>query len=199
MDAYLDSWHLMAYDYAGSWSTVTGHDANIYYNPSNAGSTPFNTQQAIAAYVAGGVTASKIVMGIPLYGRSFEGTTGLGQPFSGVGSGSWEDGVWDYKALPKAGATEYFDSTAAASYSYDSVAQELISYDTVAEASLKATYIKANGLGGAMFWESSADRNGTESLIGTTAGSFGELDQSENCLSYVASVYANMAAGMPGE
>ena len=50
-----------------------------------------------------------------------------------------------------------------------------------------------------MFWESSADRNGTESLIGTTAGSFGELDQSETCLRHVASVYANMAAGMPGE
>jgi chitinase len=199
MDAYLDAWHLMAYDYAGSWSSYSGHDANLYPDPSNPNATPYNTQQAITDYIAGGVPAHKIVMGIPLYGRAFESTNGLGQTYSGVGGGSWENGIWDYKVLPKAGATEYFDSTAGASYSYDPAAKELISYDNVAEAQLKATYIANKGLGGAMYWESSADKNGTDSLIGTIAGSFGNLDQSQNCLSYSGSVYANMAAGMPGE
>ncbi|TVY32847.1 Chitinase [Lachnellula subtilissima] len=196
MDAYLDAWHLMAYDYAGSWSSYSGHDANIYPSTADPNSTPFSTSKAVSDYIANGVPASKLVLGVPLYGRSFEGTTGIGQSYTGVGSGSWENGVWDYKALPKAGATVSYDSVASGTYSYDASAQELISYDDPAQATVKAQYIASQGLGGAMYWETSADKNGSDSLISTIAGTFGGLEQVENCLSYPGSQYANMVAGM---
>lgn len=199
MNQYLDAWHLMAYDYAGSWSTYSGHDANLYPSSSSPNSTPFSTSKAITDYIAKGVPASKIVMGVPLYGRSFEGTAGLGQTYSGVGQGSWEAGVWDYKALPKAGATATYDSASSGTYSYDSAAQELISYDDPAQAKVKAAYIKSQGLGGAMYWETSGDKTGSDSLISTIAGSFANLEQVQNLLSYPASQYANLVAGMPNE
>jgi chitinase len=101
--------------------------------------------------------------------------------------------------LPKAGATEHTDAESGAVYSYDPSTEELISYDNKAIAQLKATYIANHGLGGAMFWETSSDKSGADSLIGTIAGSFGNLEQSPNCLSYPGSQYANMVAGMPGE
>jgi chitinase len=173
--------------------------ANLNPSVLDPPSTPYSTQKAITDYIANGVTTSKIIMGLPLYGRSFEETAGLGLPFTGVGSGSWEAGVWDYKVLPRAGATEYYDSEVVGSYSYDGSTEELISYDNVETIKTKANYIMNTGLGGAMFWESSGDRNDTESLISTTAGIFPGLDQSQNLLTYSASAYANLAAGMPGE
>ncbi|KAF2156508.1 glycoside hydrolase family 18 protein [Myriangium duriaei CBS 260.36] len=196
MDPYVDFWNLMAYDFAGSWNTTTGHQANIYPSQSNPLSTPYSANKAITDYIAAGVPANKIVLGMPLYGRAFEQTTGMGTTYNGVGSGSWENGIWDYKVLPKTGAQEFEDTTLLASWSYDSSTQELISYDTPAVAALKVNYIKSQGLGGAMFWESSSDKTGTGSLMALTAQSLRNLDQTQNNLNYPDSVYANIKNGM---
>lgn len=193
----VDRFNLMAYDYAGSWDATSGHQANLYPNPQNPASTPFSTDAAIKDYLAAGVPANKIVLGMPIYGRAFEQTSGLGQPYSGVGAGSWENGIWDYKVLPQSGATELYDSVAGATYSYDANAKKLISYDTADMVSKKVTYLKSKGLGGSMFWEASGDRTDSKSLIGTSYTALGGLDTSQNLLSYPDSQYDNIKAGVP--
>ena len=69
-----------SYDYAGSWLNFTDNQANLY----GGVRTNTSTDKALKYYLANGATASKINLGMPLYGRAFENTDGLGQPYSGV-------------------------------------------------------------------------------------------------------------------
>ncbi|EHA53365.1 hypothetical protein MCOR27_000822 [Pyricularia oryzae] len=200
MDPLLDFWNLMAYDYAGSWDQTAGHQANLFPSHGNPTSTPFSTDAAIAHYASQGVALDKIVMGMPIYGRAFENTDGPGAPFQGVGQGTWEQGVYDFKALPLPGAEERFDEEAGATYSYDPATRHMVTYDTVPLARRKAEFIRERGLGGAMWWESSADKEGDESLIGNVVDVFGGpegLKHQENCLAYPQTKYDNLRNGFP--
>ncbi|KAH9905237.1 glycoside hydrolase family 18 protein [Xylariomycetidae sp. FL2044] len=195
----LDQFNLMAYDYAGSWDDTSGHQANLYVSTSNPTATKFSTNAAITAYVAARVPARKLMLGILLYGRSFESTKGIGQTYSGIGKGSWEVGVWDVKALPRLGAVEQYDNDAGATYSYDETTGELVFYNNKDMVKEKIEYIQAWGLGGSMFWEAAGDRIGSDSLIAISyvaQGGDNLLDKSPNCLSYPNSQYNNIRSNL---
>jgi chitinase len=204
MDRYLSFFNLMSYDFAGSWDSVAGHQANLFPSRSNPASTPFSADKAIKYYISQGVHPSKIVLGMPLYGRAFENTDGPGKPFNGTGPGTWENGVHDFKKLPLPGAHEMFDDEAAATYCYDPAKRILVTYDTVEMARKKAEWIKREGLGGAMYWESSADSAEEKSIIGNVVDVLGGkigagMEKKENCLEYPESKYENLRRGFPGE
>ncbi|KAK6359323.1 hypothetical protein TWF696_000484 [Orbilia brochopaga] len=193
MDQYLDFWNLMAYDFAGQWSSVSGHSANIYPSSDNPASTPYALDTSLKMYSA--VDPKKLVLGMPLYGRSFTNTDGPGKEYSGIGPGHWEAGVWDYKDLPRAGSQPQENERIIASWGYDKVSRTMISYDTPTIAKIKAIYIRFKGLGGAMWWETSGDKVGTDSLIQSvieTLGGSDKLDSSPNTISYPLSKYDNV-------
>ncbi|KAF4964366.1 hypothetical protein FSARC_7691 [Fusarium sarcochroum] len=196
MDPWLDGWHLMAYDYAGPWDTTTGHQSNVYLSTSNPVSTKFSTHQAISDYIAAGVPARKILMGMALYGRSFLNTDGLGKSYSGIG-GDNKEGTFLLKVLPRPGATQYFDSNVMATYTYDSKKRELVTFDNIASGKAKAGYISQNGLGGAFYWEASGDKSGSSSVVAGVRRAMGTVEKINNLLSYPTSKYDNLRAGMP--
>ncbi|KAF2174874.1 glycoside hydrolase family 18 protein, partial [Zopfia rhizophila CBS 207.26] len=199
----LDFINLMAYDFAGSWDHCAGHQSNLYPSRSTPTCTPFCANATIHDYLAAGVPSHKLVLGMPLYGRAFLQTTGPGQPFTGgIGEGSFEAGVWDFKALPKPGAVEHIDEEAGASYSYDVNTGAMISYDTVPMAVGKAGYIKQHHLGGAMWWELSGDKTGEDGIVTHVVRELGghdgrRMEYKPNWLDYPDSQYDNLRAGFP--
>ncbi|EED82727.1 hypothetical protein POSPLDRAFT_58726 [Postia placenta Mad-698-R] len=192
MDAALSYWNLMAYDYAGSWLNYMGTSANLY----DASLTNVSTDKAIKWYLGQGATPSKINMGIPLYGRAFEETLGIGDSYDGVGPGTTQAGIYSYSDLPLSGAQVYENYTDVASYSYDSSKEELVSYDTPDIVAKKAQYVISNGLAGSMFWDLSTDKTGSESLVYTTSQTYGSLDQTQNHIDYPDSEWNNIANNM---
>lgn len=209
MTPFLDFYNLMAYDYAGSWDKVAGHQSNVYPSTSNPASTPFSTVAALNHYInVGSVPSSKMILGMPLYGRAFTNTDGPGTPFNGIGTGTWENGIWDYKALPRSGATEHLDRDVGASWSYDPTARTMVSYDNLVMGQMKANFAQQHQLGGGMWWETSGDKGGKTanasdgSLIGAfvdVVGGVEALDQSTNAITYPESKYDNLRAGFPNE
>lgn len=150
-------------------------------------------------------------MGIPLYGRSFMNTEGPGTPFQGLGQGSWESGVYDYRALPLPGSYVLQDDQAVASWTYSYQTREMVSFDSEKIGAAKGTWIAREGLGGSMFWELSGDKNGERedmerghgkdpqpgrSLVAVVKEAMGPLDTSPNWLRYEGSQYDNMRNGM---
>ena len=139
-------------------------------------------------------------------------TTGPGAPFSGVGGGSWEQGVYDYRTLPLPGSYIHQDENLIASWSYDNKTKEMISFDSEDVARWKGKWIAQEGYGGAMFWELSGDKGAVredmeggpgkdaqpgQSLITVVKHAMGGLmDQTPNCLVYGDSKFENLRKGM---
>ncbi|OJT13445.1 Chitinase 1 [Trametes pubescens] len=158
--------------------------------------TNVSTDKAVKWYIANGASANKINMGIPLYGRAFEQTTGIGAAYNGIGPGTTEAGIYSYTDLPLAGAQVFENLTDVTSYSFDSSKGELVSYDTPHIATIKAQYVQTNGLAGSMFWDLSTDKVGSDSLVGTTAGVYGSLDQTQNHINFPNSEWDNIRNNM---
>ncbi|MWV43283.1 chitinase [Paenibacillus sp. HJL G12] len=177
----LDWINIMTYDFHGDWEQSTNHNAGLYSDPSDPDSVnKFSADSAIQAYMNAGVPASKIVMGVPFYGRGWKncapGANGDGlyqtctPDFNGnyIPSGTWDNfesgatGMFDYGDLAanyvnKSGFTRYWSQASQVPYLYNPTSKTFISYEDPQSVTAKASYIKNRSLGGAMIWDLSED------------------------------------------
>ena len=165
---HLDWINLMTYDMSGAWDPQTGHQSALY--PPAQGNPDLCVDSTVGYYIGQGVPADKLVVGIPLYGRSFASALstpdGLYSSHSGTGSGTTsEEGMlffFDIKNNLLSQYTRYWDSLAKVPYLHSSNPQhqyygEYVTYDDEESIGLKCGYIKDNNLGGAMVWELGLD------------------------------------------
>jgi chitinase len=157
----LDLLNIMTYDFSGPWTPLSGHHAALYSPNPNIPSA----HAAIDYLLAAGVPPAKLLLGIPVYGRSFLGVDAPGQHHRGHGG---EEGTYEFRELPRPGAVECVDEALGAAWCvgpHDGVGGGWTSYDVPATVRVKAVYAKSRGLGGLFYWTGTGDRVGEGSLV----------------------------------
>lgn len=156
---YLDYVNLMTYDYYSSKQAK--HHTNLY--DSGAYPSDNSADKAIKAYIAAGVPASKIVMGIAFYGRNLKlnanANKGIGDTILSSANSYGKGYTFLKDSLHnKKGFIAYKDEAAKAPFLFNSQTKEFISYDDEWSVDAKCQYVLKNNLGGVMFWEYSSDK-----------------------------------------
>ncbi|MEU8028079.1 glycoside hydrolase family 18 chitinase [Streptomyces sp. NPDC049099] len=158
---YADWYNVMSYDFFGAWDakgpTAPHSPLTSYSGIPKAG---FDTADAIAKYRSIGVPASKLLIGIGLYGRGWTGVTqdAPGGTATGPAAGTYEQGIEDYKVLK----TSCPVTGTVAGTAYAHCGSNWWSYDTPSTIAGKMSWAKSQGLGGAFFWEFSGDTGNGE-------------------------------------
>ncbi|KAI9843394.1 MAG: hypothetical protein M1837_006420 [Sclerophora amabilis] len=159
---FLDHLNLMTYDFSGPWTDACGHQAQLF-----APSQPHNDAARLSCSTAveyvrsQGVPAQKIVLGVPVYGRSFLGAQTVGDRFAGHGG---SDGTFDYRDLPRPGTVECNDVDLGAAFCVGGDGG-FVSYDNPHSVKLKAAFVRQQCLGGLFYWTGTADGHGRRSLV----------------------------------
>ncbi|KAI0156672.1 glycoside hydrolase family 18 protein [Hypoxylon sp. FL1284] len=161
----LDSLNLMGYDFHGPWTSLSGHHAQLLSWPGEQHDTHpelrNSCHRAVDYLVSRGFPSRKIVLGVPVYARSFAGARGVGQPFTSAAE-------TDYNDLPQAWVDEAsIDfNVGAASYTDSSPGgQGFVSFDVPETVRQKADFVRRTDLGGLFYWTGVGDRKGRESLV----------------------------------
>ncbi|QHN03267.1 glycoside hydrolase family 18 protein [Granulicella sp. WH15] len=159
ISALVDQVGLMTYDYTGGWSQTTGFLAPFSTSPDR----PYGTvQRSIQAYLAAGVPASKLMVGVPFYGYGWrlvpEENNGLfqeGEPIRG-------DRPYRYIETLIPHSRVFREPDSQNPWLFDGDA--FWTYDDPASVRHKADYATQQHLGGLMIWELGED-NATATLL----------------------------------
>lgn len=153
---YLDYVNIMTYDYHPHKQAV--HHTNLY--ASDKYDQKHGADIAVKAYVAAGVPAEKLVMGIAFYGRAFNlqkgAAKGLGDPVADQIRGNGYTYIKD-SLVNRNEYYRYWDDVAKAPYLFNFYKGVFVTYDDEESVKEKCLYVLENKMAGVMFWEYSSD------------------------------------------
>uniref|UniRef100_A0A8C3BM77 GH18 domain-containing protein n=1 Tax=Cairina moschata TaxID=8855 RepID=A0A8C3BM77_CAIMO len=192
---YLDYFHVMTYDFHGSWDGKTGENSPLYKSPVDTGDLIyFNVDYAMNYWKNNGAPAEKLLVGFPTYGHNFilqnPSDTAVGAPASGPGpAGPYtrQAGFLAYYEICTfldSGATQAWDAPQDVPYAYKG--NEWVGYDNIKSFNIKIDWLKKNNFGGAMVWSLDMDdftgtfcKQGKYPLITTLKNALGQQGSSE--------------------
>ncbi|KAJ8360381.1 hypothetical protein SKAU_G00169060 [Synaphobranchus kaupii] len=162
----LDYFHVMTYDFHGTWEQQTGENSPLYAGPSDHGAyIYFNVNYALNYWKTNGAPAEKLLVGFPTYGHTWmlgTSNTGVGAPTAGAGPAgpfTRQSGFWSYYEICtfiKEGATVVWNAPQEVPYAFNSK-RIWVGYDNVKSFKGKIEWLKKNQYGGAMVWSLDLD------------------------------------------
>lgn len=151
---YLDYINLMTYDFSNK---VAGHHTNLYNSKLYKGEY---ADQAVNAFMAAGVPASKLVMGVAFYAHIYnlspDAKHGIGDSILNRASGKGYTFIKD-SLINRNGYISYRDHRAKAPYLYNPTIRQYVSYDDEWSVRKKCRYVLHKKMAGVMFWEYNED------------------------------------------
>ncbi|WP_456443315.1 glycosyl hydrolase family 18 protein [Caldithrix abyssi] len=152
----VDWFNAMTYDFHGSWTAHSGHNAPLY-SPSPQVDACGSVDDGIRYLLnERGLPPEKILLGLAFYGREFN-SHGLYQSATG---GDVTYGYADIVALIGQGWNYRWDDISKVPYLINSASEKLITYDDTLSIALKCRYALYNHLAGCMTWALGHDQLG---------------------------------------
>eukprot|EP00727_Mastigamoeba_balamuthi_P010273 m51a1_g5869 putative chitotriosidase-1 (525) ;mRNA; f:400774-402491 len=157
----LDWINVMTYDMSGSWDSTTGPHTALR-------GWPNSIDGAVQYYLDKGVPASKLVVGLASYGRSWTLASAGNHKYGAAATGAGAEGpctgeggaLANYEIernVQSLGWTQVVDAATTTAYAYKG--DQFVTYDTRETVAAKADYVCEKDLRGAMLWVLDNDRS----------------------------------------
>jgi chitinase len=162
--AVSDFVNLMTYDFrVAGVEPEAGHHANLYPHPLDP--KQLSADRAVRDFLAAGVPARKLVLGVPFYGRIWSDVTAENDGLYKPGKAPPAPIDVSYASLAtklvgRDGYVRHWDPVARAPFLWNADKRHFVSYDDPESLELKCAYVRERGLAGVMFWEYSVDATG---------------------------------------
>jgi chitinase len=168
VQATVDFVNLMTYDFRTGGDRVAGHHANLFDHPND--DKQRSGDRAVRDFMAAGVPAEKLVLGVPFYGRGWTTTgdapadakalPGLYQPGTALTGQSLKYARVSSELVGRNGYVRMWDPQAQQPFLWNAATRTFIAYDDPESLRVKTRYVRERGLGGVMFWQYGDDASG---------------------------------------
>jgi chitinase len=156
--------NVMTYDLHGGWEKTTNFHGRLHPSPADPTfSQKLSVEESISTWQSRGAPVAKLVLGVPFYGRGWQGVAtandGLYQSATGPAPASVEEGMEDYRLLSRLGPAfrEHRDPVSQSFWRYNPSTGIFWSYDDAEALRAKRRFVTNQRLGGVMIWELGGD------------------------------------------